>query len=86
MSRGLRLIPIILLLWLVVGLAWRLVKPANPAIPSQLVNRPVPPFVLPSAIDGKPGLATRRPGGPAPLAQYFRQLVRAVHRRGSRLG
>ena len=53
MSRGLRLIPIILLLWLVVGLAWRLVKPADTAIPSQMVDRPVPPFVLPSAISGK---------------------------------
>ena len=56
MSRGLRLIPIILLLWLVVGLAWRLVKPADTAIPSQMVERPVPPFVLPPAIGGKAGL------------------------------
>jgi Cytochrome c biogenesis factor len=71
MSRGLRLIPIILLLWLVVGLAWRLVKPANPAIPSQLVNRPVPPFVLPSAIDGKPGLATADLAGQPRLLNIF---------------
>jgi cytochrome c biogenesis protein CcmG/thiol:disulfide interchange protein DsbE len=56
MSRGLRLIPIILLLWLVIGLAWRLVKPADPAIPSQLVNRSVPTFELPAAIPAKPGL------------------------------
>ena len=41
MSRGLRLIPIILLLWLVVGFAWRLVKPADPAVHSQMVERPV---------------------------------------------
>ena len=46
MSRGLRLIPIILLVWLVAGLAWRLIKPADPAIPSQLVERQVPPFEL----------------------------------------
>jgi cytochrome c biogenesis protein CcmG, thiol:disulfide interchange protein DsbE len=56
MSRGLRLIPIILLLWLVVGLAWRLVKPADPAIPSQMVERTVPEFALPPAIPSKPGL------------------------------
>jgi cytochrome c biogenesis protein CcmG/thiol:disulfide interchange protein DsbE len=56
MSRGLRLIPIILLVWLVIGLAWRLVKPADPAIPSQLVNRSVPTFELPAAIPAKPGL------------------------------
>lgn len=57
MSRGLRLIPIILLLWLVVGLAWRLVKPADTAIPSQMVERPVPAFTLPAALTGKAGLA-----------------------------
>ncbi|MFL6765683.1 MAG: redoxin family protein [Sphingomicrobium sp.] len=56
MSRGLRLIPIILLVWLVAGLAWRLVKPADPAIPSQLVQREVPPFELAPGVRGKPGL------------------------------
>ena len=56
MSRGLRLIPIILLLWLVSGLAWRLIKPADPAVPSQLVHRPLPAFSTASAIAGKPGL------------------------------
>ena len=56
MSRGLRLIPIILLLWLVVGLAWRLVRPADTAIPSQMVERPVPTFRLPAALAGKAGL------------------------------
>ena len=56
MSRGLRLIPIVLLLWLVAGLAWRLVKPADPAIPSQLVQREVPPFELAPGVPGKPGL------------------------------
>jgi cytochrome c biogenesis protein CcmG/thiol:disulfide interchange protein DsbE len=95
MSRGLRLIPIILLLWLVVGLAWRLVKPANPAIPSQLVNRPVPPFVLPSAIDGKPGLATADLAGQPRLLNIFASwcvpCISEVHvldelkRRGARI-
>jgi cytochrome c biogenesis protein CcmG/thiol:disulfide interchange protein DsbE len=57
MSRGLRLIPIILLVWLVLGLAWRLVKPVDTAIPSQMVERQVPGFSLPAAVPGKPGLA-----------------------------
>ena len=56
MSRGLRLIPIILLLFLVSGLAWRLIKPADPAIPSQLVYRPLPAFSMAPAISGKVGL------------------------------
>lgn len=56
MSRGWRIIPLILLLWLVSGLAWRLVKPRDPAIPSQMVNRPLPAFALDPALPGKPGL------------------------------
>jgi len=58
MTRGWRIIPLILLIWLVFGLAWRLVKPADPAIPSQLVNREVPAFVLEPALPSKPGLSS----------------------------
>jgi cytochrome c biogenesis protein CcmG, thiol:disulfide interchange protein DsbE len=58
MSRGLRLIPIVLLVWLVIGLAWRLVKPADTAIPSQLVERTAPRFQLPAAVGNKPGLTS----------------------------
>lgn len=58
MSRGLRLIPIILLLWVVIALAWRLVKPGDTAIPSQMVERTVPAFQLPAATGDKPGLAS----------------------------
>ena len=58
MSRGLRLIPILLLFILVYGLAWRLVRPSNPAVPSQLVNRPVPTFTLEAAVPSKPGLSS----------------------------
>lgn len=58
MSRGLRLIPIVLLVWLVLGLAWRLISPPNPAVPSQMVEFPVPRFELSSVLPGKPGLKT----------------------------
>src|SRR3954471_3097445 len=66
MSRGLRLIPIILLIWVLGGLAWRLIKPADPAIPSQLVERTLPSFALAPAVPGKTGfkssdLATGQP-------------------------
>lgn len=66
MSRGLRLIPILLLVWIVVGLGWRLVRPPNPAVPSQMVEREVPQFELPPAVPGKPGLksADLATGGP----------------------
>ena len=56
MSRGLRLIPLILLLWLIAGFAWRLVKPADPAVHSQMVERSLPPFSLAAAVPGKAGL------------------------------
>jgi cytochrome c biogenesis protein CcmG/thiol:disulfide interchange protein DsbE len=56
MSRGLRLIPIILLLFVLSGLAWRLIKPADTAVPSQMVTRPLPQFTLPAATVGQPGL------------------------------
>jgi cytochrome c biogenesis protein CcmG/thiol:disulfide interchange protein DsbE len=56
MSRGLRLIPIILLIWIVGGFAWRLVKPADPAVHSQMVERDLPAFDLTPAVAGKPGL------------------------------
>ena len=58
MSRGLRLIPIILLIWIVGGLAWRLVKPPTPEVPSKLVNYSAPQFTLEPLAPGKPGLRT----------------------------
>jgi cytochrome c biogenesis protein CcmG/thiol:disulfide interchange protein DsbE len=66
MSRGIRLIPILLLVWLVIGLAWRLVRPPSPAVPSQMVERQVPPFNLPPALPSKPGLKSTdlAKGGP----------------------
>jgi cytochrome c biogenesis protein CcmG, thiol:disulfide interchange protein DsbE len=56
MSRGLRIMPILLLVGLLIGFAWRLVKPEDPAIRSQLVHRDVPSFQLPPALPGKPAL------------------------------
>ena len=66
MSRGLRLIPILLLVWVVGGLAWRLVKPPSPAVPSQLVERAVPNFDLASAVPTKPGLKSADLAGGGP--------------------
>lgn len=59
MSRGLRLIPIILLLWLVSTFAWRLIKPADPAVRSQLVERSLPAFELAAAVPGKSGFTSK---------------------------
>lgn len=58
MSRASRVIPLLLLSVLIIGLAWRLVKPADTAIPSQLVSREVPTFALPPALPSKAGLSS----------------------------
>ena len=59
MSRASRSIPLLLLLVVVVGMAWRLVKPADTAVPSQLVNREVPAFTLDAAVPTKPSLSSK---------------------------
>ncbi|HET6943636.1 MAG TPA: DsbE family thiol:disulfide interchange protein [Sphingomicrobium sp.] len=56
MSRALRLLPIILIIWILIAFAWRLVQPSDSVVRSHLVNREVPPFTLPSAVAGVPGL------------------------------
>jgi len=58
MSRGLRLLPIIFLVWVLITFAWRLIQPDDPAIRSRLVNREVPQFALPPALPGAAGLKT----------------------------
>lgn len=58
MSRGLRLMPILLLVGLVVGFAWRLVEPPDPAVHSQMVARSLPHFELPAVVPGKPGVSS----------------------------
>ena len=58
MSRWLRFLPLIVLVTFVGAVAWRLGKPAEEQIPSQLVGRPVPAFVLAPALPGKPGLSS----------------------------
>ena len=56
MSRGLRLLPIIHVIWILGTFASRLVQPDKPTIPSRLVNREIPPFELPAALPGTAGL------------------------------
>jgi cytochrome c biogenesis protein CcmG, thiol:disulfide interchange protein DsbE len=55
-KRPLVLIPLLLLAWLVIGFAWRIVQPADPTIRSQMVEKAVPDFALPAALPGKPAL------------------------------
>ena len=58
MNRGLRFLPLLVLVAFVGAVAWRLSKPADEEIPSQLVGRAVPAFALPPAIAGRPGLSS----------------------------
>jgi cytochrome c biogenesis protein CcmG, thiol:disulfide interchange protein DsbE len=59
MSRGLRLLPVILIVWILIAFAWRLVQPGDSVVRSHLVNREVPSFTLPPATAGVPGLDSR---------------------------
>ena len=58
MSRLLRFLPLLVLAAFVVAVAWRLMRPAEEEIRSQLVGQPVPAFALAPALPGKPGLRT----------------------------
>jgi cytochrome c biogenesis protein CcmG/thiol:disulfide interchange protein DsbE len=46
------------LLWLVAMFGLRLIRPEDPAVPSQIVNRSMPPMNLAPAVPGKPGLTS----------------------------
>lgn len=56
MSRALRLLPIIFVVWVLGTFAWKLVQPSDPTVRSQLVNRQVPAFELPAAVPGAAAL------------------------------
>ena len=58
MSRAFRLLPILLLVWILIAFAWRLIQPPDPTVRSRLVNREVPQFVLQPAVPGIPGLSS----------------------------
>ncbi len=59
MRRGLRFLPLLILIAFVGVVAWRLSSPANEKISSKLVGQPVPAFALQQMLPAKPGLASR---------------------------
>jgi len=58
MSRAVRFMPLALLLLVVAALVWRLATPADTNVHSHMEGRGVPPFALPAALPGKPGLTS----------------------------
>lgn len=58
MNRALRFLPLLVLVAFVGAVAWRLAKPADEQIPSQLIGQPVPSFALAGLIPGRPGLSS----------------------------
>jgi cytochrome c biogenesis protein CcmG/thiol:disulfide interchange protein DsbE len=65
-SRLLRFLPLLVLAVFVVAVAWRLSRPADEEIRSQLIGKPVPAFALAPALPGRAGLASAQlaSGGP----------------------
>src|SRR4030095_9201117 len=58
-SRGLRFLPLLLLLAFIAAVAWRLSSPADDKIESKMIGRAIPAFALAPAVPGKPGLSSR---------------------------
>lgn len=58
MNRALRFLPLLVLVAFVGAVAWRLAKPADEQIPSQLIGQPVPYFALAGLMPGRPGLSS----------------------------
>jgi len=59
MSRGLRFAPIALLALLLLAMIWRLSKPVDTSVRSNLEGKPVPAFDLGPALDTKLALSSR---------------------------
>jgi len=57
MSRA-RFIPLIVFAFIVVAVAWRLAVPRDDRVASKLEGQKLPPFALPPAVPGKPGLTS----------------------------
>lgn len=58
MSRLLRFLPLLVLALFIAAVAWRLTKPADEEIHSQLIGQPVPAFALAPALPGRAGLTS----------------------------
>ena len=59
MSRWLRLLPVLLLGFVIAALVWRLSNPEDTTVKSRMVGKLVPDLVLQSAVAGKPGWRLR---------------------------
>ena len=57
MSHAVRFLPLVLLVLIVGAMVWRLTNPADTAVRSQLVGKPVPAFEAESALPDRPGLS-----------------------------
>ena len=93
MSRAVRFAPLLLVVAVLAIFVWRLAKPAETAVESRLVGQPVPAFALPTAVPGKPALAsTDLTGGQPRLLNIFASwcvpciaeapLLAELHRKG----
>ena len=69
MSRLVRFLPLLVLAAFVLAVAWRLSRPADEEIRSQLIGQPIPAFALAPALPGRAGLAS------AELATGQRRMI-----------
>ena len=60
MSRLLRFLPLVVLGIFLIAVAWRLVRPAEEEIRSQLIGQPIPAFSLAPALPGRDGVSANQ--------------------------
>lgn len=69
MRRAILFLPALVLLLFIIAVAWRLANPPDSTVRSRLEGQPMPAFVLPAALPGKPSF------GSADLATGAPRLV-----------
>ena len=72
MSRGLRLLPVVIAALLIGAFVWRIANPPDTTIQSRMVGKPVPAFALAPVLPSIPGLSSAQLASGKPrLVNFF---------------
>lgn len=71
MRGSLRFAPLVLLALIVAAMVWRLAKPIETTVPSQMIGRPVPAFALAAALPGRSSFSSGNLADGKPKLVHF---------------